>query len=91
MGVKFLQDLVESNNVFPDSTEAVDLIQLGINLTKNTPAQSRKSGNAPKLGLVVDGECCLNRLYGGYFSGKFSRANLFKILVFHVHMRCPRR
>jgi hypothetical protein len=26
--------------------------------------------NTGKLRLVLDGECCLDRLYGGYFSGR---------------------
>lgn len=67
MGVKFLHELVESGKV-TNSVVPVDLIKLAKTYIKSLPAQSRKPG-APKLCLVIDGECCLNRLYGGYFSG----------------------
>lgn len=68
MGVKHLHDFIESNAV-PNSVVDVDLIQLASVLTKNVPKKAGSPGS--KLSLVVDGECCLNRLYGGYFSGTF--------------------
>lgn len=74
MGVHYLQELVESG-VISNSVTPVDLIKLAKNVTKGAgaslPPKKPITGNASqKLCLVVDGECCLNRLYGGFYSGE---------------------
>lgn len=82
MGVKYLHDFIESNAV-PNSVVDVDLIQLAAGVTKTT---SKKAGSpSPKLSLVVDGECCLNRLYGGYFSGTRHK---FLVFLHSYRIRC---
>ncbi|CAL8093948.1 unnamed protein product [Orchesella dallaii] len=56
MGLSDLQSHITQN--IPNAVEQVDLLKL---------AQARtKKGEGP-LKLVVDGECCLDRLYGGYY------------------------
>ncbi|XP_065201519.1 constitutive coactivator of PPAR-gamma-like protein 1 homolog isoform X3 [Planococcus citri] len=80
MGVKYLLDLLE-NRTIPNAVVEVDLLKVAKESVKNVaptamPASSRppqKKGDAAiatsnKFCLVVDGECCLNRLYGGFFS-----------------------
>jgi hypothetical protein len=48
-----------------NAVESVDLLKLAHNV--------RSRGNkTEQLKLAVDGECCLDRLYGGYFPGETS-------------------
>lgn len=68
MGVKFLHDFIEANS----PGEEIDLIKIAANHVANLPDDQRKPGVTPKFCLVIDGESCLNRLYGGYFSGKLN-------------------
>lgn len=70
MGVKFLQELVDNDGVIPNSVVPVDLIKLAKNYVQSILPQQRKPGVSPKFSLVVDGESCLNRLYGGFYAGK---------------------
>lgn len=76
MGVQELQQFMENPSV-PGGAVNVDLLRIARNLPTK-PAQqggrnrNRAQQNQPnKLKLVVDGECCLDRLYGGYFSGMY--------------------
>lgn len=66
MGVKFLHDFIEANT----KEEEIDLIKIASAYVKDLPHVQKKPGVTQKFCLVIDGECCLNRLYGGYYSGK---------------------
>lgn len=82
MGVKFLHDLFFNDKIvsnFPNNVVAVDLLHLAKMITKNSISQRKTD----KLSLVVDGECCLNRLYGGFYSGMGH--NIFK-LIFNLRL-----
>lgn len=76
MGVQDLQSFLEGPQVTGGSVP-VDLLRIARGLAHRQARQQQRSGkssgshHAPnnKLSLVVDGECCLDRLYGGYFSG----------------------
>jgi len=51
---------------------AVDLLKiarLGPQRQRTRVIKGQQLHNSGKLRLVLDGECCLDRLYGGYFSG----------------------
>lgn len=70
MGIQDLQVFLDSNYVQGGSVP-VDLLKIARTITQRQhnrigKAQQLHSG---KLRLVLDGECCLDRLYGGYFSG----------------------
>lgn len=73
MGVQDLQKFIESKNVSGGAVN-VDLLRIAGTLAqKSNQGNRNRNGNQNtqnKLKLVVDGECCLDRLYGGYFSGK---------------------
>ncbi|XP_023290727.1 constitutive coactivator of PPAR-gamma-like protein 1 homolog isoform X2 [Orussus abietinus] len=69
MGIQDLQTFLDSNCV-PGGSIPIDLLKLARNITQRqrnriVKGQQHISG---KLRLVLDGECCLDRLYGGYFS-----------------------
>ncbi|XP_006619417.1 constitutive coactivator of PPAR-gamma-like protein 1 [Apis dorsata] len=69
MGIQDLQVFLDSNYVQGGSIP-VDLLKIARTITQRqhnriSKAQQLHSG---KLRLVLDGECCLDRLYGGYFS-----------------------
>ncbi|KOC61607.1 Constitutive coactivator of PPAR-gamma-like protein 1 like protein [Habropoda laboriosa] len=69
MGIQDLQVFLDSNYVQRGSV-SVDLLKIARTITQRQhnrvgKAQQLHSG---KLRLVLDGECCLDRLYGGYFS-----------------------
>jgi hypothetical protein len=76
MGVQDLQSFLEGPQVTGGSVP-VDLLRIARGLAQRQVRQQQRGGksggshHAPgnKLSLVVDGECCLDRLYGGYFSG----------------------
>lgn len=74
MGVQDLQAFLESSTL-EGGAVSVDLLKIARNVTQrqqpqHTNRKVRPLGN--KLKLIVDAECCLDRLYGGYFSGKCS-------------------
>jgi hypothetical protein len=75
MGVQDLQSFLEGPQVAGGSVP-VDLLRIARGVAQRQARQHRGVKNAGsqhtggnKLSLVVDGECCLDRLYGGYFSG----------------------
>ena len=63
MGISNLQSLIETDSVLSASgVRAVDLVKTawtGLEAGGSSPA---------RLALVLDGESCLDRLYGGYYS-----------------------
>ena len=63
MGLQSLQQLIESQ--FAGACLSVDLLRIASSVA--SPYQGRVA-----LSLVVDAECCLDRLYGGYVSGNLS-------------------
>ncbi|KAF5305237.1 hypothetical protein FQR65_LT07776 [Abscondita terminalis] len=70
MGIQDLQLFLESPNLEGGSV-SVDLLKIARNVTQRQQPQYpnrkiRPIGN--KLKLIMDAECCLDRLYGGYFS-----------------------
>lgn len=77
MGIQDLQAFLEST-ALEGGAVSVDLLKIARNVTQRQQPQHaarkiRPIGN--KLKLIVDAENCLDRLYGGYFSGysfKFS-------------------
>lgn len=74
MGIQDLQAFLESNNL-EGGAVSVDLLKIARNVTQrqqphNTNRKIRPIGN--KLKLIVDAECCLDRLYGGFFSGNLN-------------------
>lgn len=71
MGIQDLQSFLESSTL-EGGAVSVDLLKIARNVTQRQQSQHanrkvRPLGN--KLKLIVDAECCLDRLYGGYFSG----------------------
>ena len=81
MGVQDLQKFIEEN--CKDACKPVDLIKLARGLALSQ-AGKRKGPN--RLCLVVDGESCLDRLYGGYYSdwacgGQWNRMNQFLVTL----------
>lgn len=70
MGIQDLQTFLESASLEGGSV-SVDLLKIARNVTQRQQPQYpnrkiRPIGN--KLKLIMDAECCLDRLYGGYFS-----------------------
>lgn len=68
MGIQALQKFIEAN--CPGACVPVDLLKIARNAAVRRPG-GRGNPRSPagnRLCLVVDGECCLDRLYGGYFS-----------------------
>jgi hypothetical protein len=76
MGVQDLHSFLEGPHVTGGSVP-VDLLRIARALAHRQARQQQRGGKSGgsqhvpsnKLSLVVDGECCLDRLYGGYFSG----------------------
>lgn len=72
MGVEDLQVFLESGQI-EGSVVNADLVKIARNSVNVNSSKSkhnhRKVPAVGKLSLVLDAECCLNRLYGGYFSG----------------------
>lgn len=62
MGLQNLQQLIESQ--FAGASLSVDLLRIA-----STVSGPYQHGSRVALSLVVDAECCLDRLYGGYVSG----------------------
>lgn len=73
MGLQTLQQLIESQ--FAGACVSVDLLRIASSVSG--PYQGRVA-----LSLVVDAECCLDRLYGGYVSGK----DMFCSFLFLPHL-----
>lgn len=73
MGIQDLQIFLESGSI-SGSCVPVDLVRMAKTIQQRMGKYAQKKGSPnmlSKFSLVVDGECCLDRLYGGYFSGKF--------------------
>jgi len=71
MGIQDLQTFLDSNCVQGGSMP-VDLLKISrlvVQRQRNRMVKGQLH-NTGKLRLVLDGECCLDRLYGGYFSGR---------------------
>jgi hypothetical protein len=71
MGIQDLQSFVEGSGI-EGSCLGVDLVRIARTTAHKWAKQLYKKAphNAQgKFSLVVDAECCLDRLYGGYFSG----------------------
>lgn len=83
MGIQDLQTFLESSQV-EGSCVGVDLVRIARTQAQKWVKQVHKkppNGNG-KFHLVVDAECCLDRLYGGYFSdwvcgGQWNRVTAF--------------
>jgi hypothetical protein len=83
MGVQDLQTFLEDPQVTGGSVP-VDLLRIARGVAQRQARQQQRGGKSGgsqhiasnKLSLVVDGECCLDRLYGGYFSGMSSYFNI---------------
>lgn len=74
MGIQDLQTFLQCANL-DGGAVSVDLLKIARNVTQrqqphNTNRKIRPIGN--KLKLIVDGENCLSRLYGGFYSGTIS-------------------
>lgn len=71
MGIQDLQVFLESNT--EGGSVSVDLLRIARNSAQRQNQQNNRNKNrfnvGNKLKLVLDAECCLDRLYGGYFSG----------------------
>ncbi|XP_064483500.1 constitutive coactivator of PPAR-gamma-like protein 2 isoform X2 [Ornithodoros turicata] len=63
MGIQALQRFIEAN--CPGACVPVDLLKIARTAAVR---RTRQPYLGNRLCLVVDGECCLDRLYGGYFS-----------------------
>uniref|UniRef100_T1INJ6 Constitutive coactivator of PPAR-gamma-like protein 1 n=1 Tax=Strigamia maritima TaxID=126957 RepID=T1INJ6_STRMM len=64
MGIQTLQKFIEIN--CPGACVPVDLLKIARSVSVRRGGSNNRQKN--KLSLVVDGECCLDRLYGGFFS-----------------------
>lgn len=72
MGIQDLQAFFDCNCV-QGGTVGVDLLKIArlvAQRQRNRVIKGQQLHNNYKLRLVLDGECCLHRLYGGYYSGK---------------------
>lgn len=74
MGIQDLQAFLDGNCV-QGGAVPVDLLKIARHVMLRQRSRMGKSQqqqhNSAILRLVLDGECCLDRLYGGYFSGEF--------------------
>ena len=77
MTIQDLQKFLESQ--VPGACVPVDLLRIA----KSVGYRRSRIGGRPGynqsgvLTLVVDGECCLDRLYGGFFSGRYKIRKLW--------------
>ncbi|KAJ8666833.1 hypothetical protein QAD02_008495 [Eretmocerus hayati] len=70
MNVQALQ-LFLSGNLVPGAATPVDLLKIAKAFShkqRNRPLVGKGSASKSHFKLVLDAECCLDRLYGGYFS-----------------------
>ena len=77
VGLQTLQQLIETQ--FAGACLSVDLLRIA-----STVAGPYQHGGRVALSLVIDAECCLDRLYGGYVSGNF----LSQSSCFHNLKKC---
>ena len=71
MGIQVFQKFIETH--CPTACVPVDLLKIARSVGVSRRSRPNGNGrptnnNSGRLCLVVDGECCLDRLYGGYFS-----------------------
>ncbi|XP_013779600.1 constitutive coactivator of PPAR-gamma-like protein 1 homolog isoform X2 [Limulus polyphemus] len=70
MGIQSLQQFIETH--CPGACVPVDLLKIarsvGVRCVGGVRGHFRNQLLCNRLCLVVDGECCLDRLYGGFFS-----------------------
>ncbi|KAL0276882.1 UNVERIFIED_CONTAM: hypothetical protein PYX00_004350 [Menopon gallinae] len=88
MGVQNLQNFLEAGHV-EGGAVPVELLKIARSFQRPVN-QNRSNPNNKKLSLILDAECCLSRLYGGYFSdwtcgGQWNR--MFQYLS-HLIMTC---
>jgi hypothetical protein len=62
MGIQDLHTFIQSN--VPGASVLVDLLRISRKKPQQPPGR--------KYRLVLDAECCLDRLYGGFFSGNYT-------------------
>ncbi|XP_044580080.1 constitutive coactivator of PPAR-gamma-like protein 1 homolog isoform X2 [Cotesia glomerata] len=69
MGIQDFQTFLDSNCA-PGGAVTVDLLKIARQVIQRQRNRLNKaqSSHPPLLRLVLDAECCLDRLYGGYFS-----------------------
>ncbi|CAD6207136.1 GSCOCG00010130001-RA-CDS [Cotesia congregata] len=69
MGIQDFQTFLDSNCI-PGGAVTVDLLKIARQVIQRQRNRLNKaqSSHPPLLRLVLDAECCLDRLYGGYFS-----------------------
>lgn len=74
MGIQDLQAFLEA--ITEGGSVSVDLLRIAKNSAQRPNQINNRNKNrfnvGNKLKLVLDAECCLDRLYGGYFSGRYS-------------------
>ena len=75
MGVEALQSFLE--NECKDANVPVDMAKL-IKVASETPEGAVSASGGGKISLIIDAECCLDRLYGGlhadwYSGGQWNR------------------
>lgn len=75
MGVQDLQAFLESLSV-PGGTVSVELLKVARSVVSKQNSRNKKQresliGGPHLFSLVVDAECCIDRLYGGFFSGRY--------------------
>ncbi|XP_012135651.1 constitutive coactivator of PPAR-gamma-like protein 1 homolog isoform X2 [Megachile rotundata] len=90
MGIQDLQVFLDGNYV-PGGSVPVDLLKIARNVIQRQHNRIGKTQQlqSAKLRLVLDGECCLDRLYGGYFSdwacgGQWNRMLQFLAVLIHA-------
>lgn len=67
MKVHTLQSFVDGGHI-EGVSESVDLLHIARNFQGPRPKQNKIPKPPKRLSLVLDAECCLDRLYGGFFS-----------------------
>lgn len=83
MGIQDLQVFLDCNCV-PGCIQGVDLLKMSRLTTqrqRNRVIKGQQLHNTSKLRLVLDGECCLHRLYAGYYSGKARTTKQWDIIM----------
>ncbi|KAK6635083.1 hypothetical protein RUM44_000332 [Polyplax serrata] len=91
MGVQNLQNFIEAEHV-EGGAVAVELSKIARSISRPNNQNRNNKPNSKKLFLILDAECCLDRLYGGYFSdwtcgGQWNR--MFQYLS-HLVMSCQK-
>lgn len=92
MGVQDLQTFLESPSV-TGGTVSVELLKVARSVVTKQNGRNKKQkesllGGPNLFSLVVDAECCIDRLYGGYFSGMSTvLLNITFNYGFHIHIQ----